>query len=448
MGLGFTDNFITDIELLLGVGSLVCLFLYLVIRRPIAGLICFLFLVSTRANEYIPQSRVFRPSIGVGIIMLAGLLFFLLSNRQPVYFTGPQSFILVVFIAFCWSSLFAIEPVLHDRPAGFFIEPLLLVSVSFFATINTVRNMADFRKVLFILSFTGVVISLLTIVQSFFTGIMTGASYAYESEADLYTRAATAGLGPNGVAFTLVTILPFFFYLLDNEKGSILVKRLCILGIPLAVLTIFLTFSRGGFICLFVGFLLILRRRLNLKYFMGVVVLFLMIAILVPGAFWERVLGTATVDPTGQGRSLIWQGALRMIQAHPLTGVGYGQFVNELTRYQPYIGPTGPHNTFLGIAAETGLINLFIFVSLIFVTFYDLRQLKRSALIFSDISLAGLSEALKTSLVVAVIFGLTGDQRHSVIFYVCIALVVALKRIWIQPQQTMATDVPKLQEVA
>jgi len=447
MGLGFTDNFITDIELLLSVGSLVCLFLYLVIRRPIAGLICFLFLVITRANEYIPQLRVFRPSIGVGIIMLAGLLFFLLANRQPVYFTGPQSLILFVFIAFCWSTLFMTDPAPRDRPIVFFFEPLLLISVSFFATINTVRSMTDLRKVLLILGFTGLAISLLTIVQSFFTGIMSGASYAYESEADLYTRAATAGLGPNGVAFTLVTILPFFFYFVDNEERSILVKRLCIVGIPLAVLTIFLTFSRGGFICLIIAFLLILRRRLNLKYFMGVVVLFLMIAILVPGAFWERVLGTATVDPTGQGRALIWQGALKMIHAHPLTGVGYGQFVNELTRYQPYSGPAGPHNTFLGIAAETGLINLFIFVSLLFVTFYDLRQLQRNALVFSDTRLAGLSETLKTSLVVAVIFGLTGDQRHTVIFYVCIALVVALKRIWRQSQPTIAADVPKLQEV-
>jgi O-antigen ligase len=445
--LGFTDNLITDIELLLSAGSLVCLFLFLVIRRPVVGLVCFLFLVITRANEYIPQSKVFRPSIGVGMIMLVGLLFFLLFKGQPIYFTGPQSLILFVFIAFSWSTLFMTAPASHDRPIVSFFEPLLLVAVSFFTTINVVRSMANLRTVLVVLGFIGVTISVLTIVQSFFTGLMSGASYAYESDADLYTRAATTGLGPNGVAFTLVTTLPVFFYLLENEKSSILVKRLCILGIPLAVLTIFLTFSRGGFICLFVGFLLILRRKLNFKYLMGVLVLFLIIVFWVPAAFWERLFETAIADPTGQGRSLIWQGALRMIQAHPLTGVGYGQFVNELTRYQPYIGSAGPHNTFFGIAAETGLISLVIFVTLLFATFYDLRQLRRNALAFLDYSGAGLSETLKTSLILAVIFGLTGDQRHAVIFYVCIALAIALKRIWRQPQPIIAANVPKLQEV-
>jgi len=423
------------IELVLGLGILTCIFVFLVARKPIIGFVGFIFLVLTRAHEYIPHAETLRPSIGVGMIMLLGLFLFLVLNRAPIFFAGWQTLLLMAFIIFCWVSLFTLGQSAYDRRGYSLVEPLLLVLISYFALLNTVRNWAELKIVLQTFVVIGVTLALLSIIQSFFTGLASGDLRAYHGETGLYTRASTVGLGPNGLALMLATLLPWFFCHFEND--AIMKKRLCQLSLPLMALTIFLTFSRGGFICMAVAFLLILRKRLSLKFLLGFAAVLIMIFIAVPDAFWERLATTGTTDTTGEGRLIIWQGALNMIREHPLQGVGYGQFASALELYQPIIHPTGPHNTYLGIAAETGMINLFIYLSLFLVSFKDLRRLKREATLAEDTSVLKVIESLSAGLIIALVSGLTGEQSYVVLIYLYLGLIVVLKRIWRQKRADM-----------
>jgi O-antigen ligase len=78
-----------------------------------------------------------------------------------------------------------------------------------------------------------------------------------------------------------------------------------------------------------------------------------------------------------------------MFMDHPVTGVGPGMFNKHYAQYSGMVGSVQAsagreaHNLFLGLAAETGLLGLITFFSVIFVTLRDLLR-TRKRLIVSD----------------------------------------------------------------
>lgn|GEM_PF-2685576 len=425
-----TGSAVADIELLLSLSIILCLFFCLVLRQPVVGLACFIFLVLTRLHEYIPHSEKIRPSVAVGMMVVVGLFFYLLRNKEPLYSGGSQCLLVGVFIFFCCISLLMKGPGLYDLSGHLIIEPLLLIFAAFFITLNAVRSSRDFRIVLATLAWGGLTIALLTLIQSFVTGSLSDRMWAFESEGELYARAGTMGINPNGVAMDLTALLPLLFFLFKYDKPSILWRSFYRLSIFLFVLVTCLTYSRAGFVNLIVIFILISRKRLSSQYVVGLAALMIAILIVVPEAFWERITSTVTTDTTGTGRLIIWQAAVNMIKANPLTGVGFGQFGNSYGQY----GGEGwkfiaSHNTYLGIAAETGLLNLAVFLGLFLVTFANLRRLKREGLQAANTWTAEISDVLNAGLIIALISGLTGDVTGWILLYIYVALTVVLKRI-------------------
>ncbi len=434
-GATLTGSLIVDLELLLGLGVLLCLFFFFTVRRPVVGAVGFIFLVLTRVHEFIPNAHILRPSIIVGVLMLAGLFLFLYLNREAIYFSAPQSWILLAFIMLCWVSLFTKAGTVYDPYGRILIEPLLLVLVVFFALQNAVRNFRDFRIVLIALAWCGLTITLLALIQSFITGVAhgRGALWLYQSGEGEIRRVGGLGLHPNDLPVTLAALLPVYFFFLDQEKRSPFLRAISLCAIPVATLTAFSTYTRGGFLCLAAAFFLIFSKRVNAKYTIGFVFLMMIIAVLVPDAFWERLGSTLTTDTTGTGRLFIYQAALNMIQANPFTGVGYGQFYYLYSYYGGQLFDfVSPHSTYLGIAAETGIFNLAIFLCLPLVAFLDLHQLKFKARTAADFRTVQLVDTLNASLIIALISGLTLDQSSWLLFYVGLALVVILKRIYLK----------------
>jgi hypothetical protein len=176
---------------------------------------------------------------------------------------------------------------LYDNNGHILIEPLLLVLVTFLTVLNAVRNTRDFRLVLLALAWCGLVIAFLSLLQSFLTGVPygRGGSWIFETERDVVTRVGGLGIHPNDLPVTLAVLLPLYFFLLDHEKRSRLLKGIYFLGIPLLTLTVFLTYTRGGFICLLTACFLIFKKRLNAKYMIGLALLLTSIVAFIPGAF-------------------------------------------------------------------------------------------------------------------------------------------------------------------
>ena len=144
-----------------------------------------------------------------------------------------------------------------------------------------------------------------------------------------------------------------------NRRSHLLVALITTSGASL------LTASRGGFLSLLVavvlgGLLLVAMTRPRWSILVPVVLVVGLggygIVALSGGSTLERLGET---EETGSGRTVIWGTALRMIEERPLTGQGYGNF---LQAWYPYRDDTfdqfivdRAHDTYLEHAAELGL---------------------------------------------------------------------------------------------
>ncbi|MFT5199998.1 MAG: putative inorganic carbon (HCO3(-)) transporter [Planctomycetota bacterium] len=185
----------------------------------------------------------------------------------------------------------------------------------------------------------------------------------------------------NDFALAVAMIIPWIYYLAQSETNPTLVRILKFM-VPLCALTVISTRSRGGTLSLaFMGALIIWRSRNRL---IGVILgLFAVVVVvaMAPEEYKER-LGTIQSyeeDGSAMGRIRAWKVAFRMIDAHPLYGVGFNRFaINHLAfEPNPTLGQQSghdalvAHNSYLQIWAEGGTPAFLIYLALMAGTFID-----------------------------------------------------------------------------
>tara|TARA_R110002072_G_scaffold175601_2_gene331489 strand:- start:25720 stop:27030 length:1311 start_codon:yes stop_codon:yes gene_type:complete len=85
-------------------------------------------------------------------------------------------------------------------------------------------------------------------------------------------------------------------------------------------------------------------------------------------------------DGTSRQRLLYWENGIEMIQDNPVLGVGYFNFSPYFERYYPGDVLLGraelPHNIFIQIGTDTGLLGLSVFLGLLFFAYRLGRQFR------------------------------------------------------------------------
>ena len=180
----------------------------------------------------------------------------------------------------------------------------------------------------------------------------------------------------------------YMFLLLGffTMKGIGRLKRgLFALGFWGCLLGLFATESRGDALALVVGMLIFFLFRNRLLFF-GIIagIAFLAVNIqFLPSGLRARIQhtvvhrdpygldgGAGRLDASARTRLALWQGAARMIAAHPVFGVGYKMFPQYIYDYAPHNEDTADlplrkrdgHNAYLMIGAELGLPALITFL--------------------------------------------------------------------------------------
>jgi tetratricopeptide (TPR) repeat protein len=199
---------------------------------------------------------------------------------------------------------------------------------------------------------------------------------------------------PNFLAGYLVSgwlvVLAFFCYLpfsrLCKQKNhlglfSIFAAPLwgLIGGIGLA-LAISWTGSRGAVLSACAGAIVVVGLRFGRR---GVAVVFLLLTLLVaiPNSVRERFYTEHVSNPVAYARWQMWQGAFHMMADHP-TGIGLGLYQYFYPRYAFPVdqaiaryGKTAqtPHNEYLQMGAEIGILSLAIFAWGLWVVAHHVR---------------------------------------------------------------------------
>lgn len=144
-----------------------------------------------------------------------------------------------------------------------------------------------------------------------------------------------------------------------------------------------LTYSRGGALALaFVMGLSLVDRKHRWRDLGASVLLLALVVVLLPDSFMRRVTTleqlitrpdqTMRPDSSFEKRKLLVSTAWRMFLDHPVAGVGAGNYTTRFDEYADDVGSAAreyddpaerhfPHNLYLEIGAETGLIGLVLF---------------------------------------------------------------------------------------
>lgn len=141
--------------------------------------------------------------------------------------------------------------------------------------------------------------------------------------------------------------------------------------------------SRGGLLGLVASSIWFIwhspRRIRNL-----VLLLILMIPplVLLPSSPLRRFIHPQYSDLAGErDRPIAWRAGLRMVERHPIMGIGLGEFKPQMLKYaDPGVGFSSiAHNTYLEVAAETGLPNFLVFLGMLSFTYIGLGRIRRLA---------------------------------------------------------------------
>jgi O-antigen ligase len=174
---------------------------------------------------------------------------------------------------------------------------------------------------------------------------------------------------PHMFAYYLNLILPWPVIFFFTRKKN---KRLYAISALLIFTALILTFSRGAYLgiiaWLVIGAIYYFWNNLKRKSLLiSVLILlsFLLFFGLANNPISQRLRSSfSSEDGSNQGRIAIWSESLNIIIHNPL-GVGIGNYPLSVKPSADYREPIYSHNLFLDIAAETGILNALVFISLI-----------------------------------------------------------------------------------
>jgi O-antigen ligase len=252
-------------------------------------------------------------------------------------------------------------------------------------------------------------------------------------------RFGPAGVGPN--AYSLNLAIAFFVAYFGVLRRH---RMIALLLAPVFLYGIFATASRTGLVALVATPLLALlvprlAPRLGLRilpvYVLGAAAIVVMV-LAVPSVgerTMERyvTLSEYQSEETWNGRWANWQGALKVINSHPILGVGAGNYAQGALDYSTTVqahsakkaAETGDlsgvaHNSILGVASQLGLVGLILFLGILFFAFKTAWPIAQR----SD-----LGTGIFLGLIVSVLAGMALTWENQKIMYVLFGSVLALQ---------------------
>jgi probable O-glycosylation ligase (exosortase A-associated) len=397
-------------------------------RRPFIGLLLFSLLAYMRLQDLTwGWARDQRWSYYVALVTLVGFLF----SRQPDkrFFRPDLRCWVMIALALLvgLSLLFSANLRPHDFEN--YTEYCKIIGVALFTT-AIVKSREHLRILVWVIA----------LCFGFF-GVKSGLSFL------LHGGGLVILQGPGGMlidnndfALALCMAIPMLLHLGLSERRPLL-RRTVLAMVPLTVMTIVATHSRGGFLALAVtAVALAWRSRNRVGAFALLGLCFVGGLLLAPRSYIERLSTISAYESEGsaKGRLEAWGVAFHMIQSKPLLGVGYEKFQENYRRYDPRAttaaeggpGTRVTHNSYLEIWAECGTPAFLLYLTLFAWSFFDLWRLRREAAARYHaswiLSYATMFEATLAAFAVGSLFL---NRAHFDLFYHLVAIVLVFSAI-------------------
>ncbi len=342
-------------------------FMLLAITTPVAALALFFVLT------FVSQLSVVGPGLavakGAGGALVLGWIYRAINRRKSLVLAPSFGLFLVasaLFITWSFASaLWAADPHAAISSAARIAQGPLLVIV----IVSFIEQASDLRLVCH------------TFIVGATLSAIVGLSGVTKSDTVASTGRLSGGIGdPNYLAAVLVpavTLSLFMFLGTQNRTKRVLL----LFAASICLIALFLTESRGGIIALAVAVVASVayggaarRDVLATTLLVGAFASVYLLVIAPP-----QTLGRLTQFRSGggTGRTDLWTVAAKAFDAHPIEGIGLGNFVVVEPNYAASVNQDLPradlvvterqpvHNTYLHIAAELGVIGAALLFALL-----------------------------------------------------------------------------------
>lgn len=300
-----------------------------------------------------------------------GLVFLFIKKPSiRVRFTGTE---FAIFLLYFWASFSYFWTPVQMRG----LQQVVKVAegiVIYFLTTTMITSRKDFNVVVGAWIGLVMVVSVVGTYQTFTSGFRAAAAYTFTSgydkiHRDVRTTALFEGADMVGFITSLVSVL-IITYILVLPRGRW--KTILMCSLPLASFTFLTAMSRKSFVAI-VGALLVMQLMLKQK-FLGRLILILIGSFIVAltvlltmgssgfiDALKERVMSLfISPEESIKYRLQAWDVGIGMFMQSPLIGRGLGSFYNIAILAGSIL--TFPHNFYVFIISELGLVGLFFLV--------------------------------------------------------------------------------------
>jgi putative inorganic carbon (HCO3(-)) transporter len=380
---------------------------------------------------------VFFPELGLAkaaglLLALSWLATVVLKRERPSLLTSRPLFAGVVTLFVAWAALGLVWATRTDLATNAVVT-LILSCTLFPIVFAAVREPRHVRRA-WVAFVTG---ALLTAT----IGLVLPGTAQPDEEGRL---AGAAGVGPNQLGGYLAVAAILAVTLASDRRAPALRRAACagaaVLCLPLQLMT----GSRGALLGLAAAliaapFVVGRGRRAGVAALAALAVLSgaAFVATVAPDAISQRV---TKVDTSGSGRKDIWRMGLRIVDAHPLTGVGPGNFSVSTVDYllQPGVTtravyivdqPKVAHNIYLEVLAELGLPGLILFGVIAVTGLRSALAAARASGRRGDRETELLARGLFLALLAMLVAAFFSSELFSKQLWVLLALTIALRSI-------------------
>ena len=326
----------------------------------------------------------------VGIPLVAAAI---LLPRPPAAAPRPSARILFLFAAFVLfqvlgTTLSSLSFPADDASTLFSFAILMIATNLLISTQNRMQ----------------MTIRVIVLVETFASTWLYKQYYIYH-----WPRPLGPSADPNYEALSLVMTVPLAIWMIRYEQRDLWrwVGWICT---PILAFAVFVSQSRGGLLALIVMAALAWRNSQHkMRLAVGSAVAVAFMFAIGPGQMIKRlqqirVSGEAETgaEISTRARVELARAGLRMMEHHPVFGVGLGQFQAYEFRYNPLLmslegHPHIAHDTYVQLGAEGGIPTLAFYLAILMLTLATCRSAQKGQGVPDD--MAGLALAFQIGLI-------------------------------------------------
>lgn len=345
-------------------------------------------------------------------LLALGMLLWARKNGEKFDLARPPTILMLLFIVWVGISLMGMllqgtpwQPHIRHHPL-LFIQALVLFLFSS-------QYLRDERR---------------SYALAFVICLIPALRWLLQPQSDFYLEGDTALLSATALTLALVAMA--------HAPGRVLRAAFALTAVNAAAMLL-LTQNRAAAVAIAsaLAVLWLSAQRKALVLGIGLAVAAIVIAFTTPHDYWNRFQAiwspeashaTAELDRgTVQERLELWRSGYEMVRDNPWLGVGPGNYPNAVAFYNPALAKLPAHNSIVGIAAETGIPGLILFLGLILAVLI--------ALVRQTVSAGSRNQQLTCMLLAAIIGLLAGGlflSRHdSPLLYLMLGWAVAITHL-------------------